>query len=140
MSSLPPGSEASPSNHEFARNALLAMTGAGVAVTQDLTDAGVDPYLIRNHPMATLLVLTDGGPRRPVELAGRVGMTSGGMTKVIDKLEALGLVDRDADVIDDGRGVLVSLTREGHRAARRILEVAAPALRKAVDDLRSLQS
>lgn len=116
------------------------MTAVGVAVTEDLTDAGVDPYLIRNHPMATLLMLADGGPMRPVELTERVGMTSGGMTKVIDKLEALGLVDRDADAVDDGRGVLVSLTQEGHRAARRILDVAAPALRKAVNDFRSLPS
>ena len=116
------------------------MTGIGVAVTSDLTDAGVEPYVIGNHPMTTLLILAADGPTRPVELAERVGMTSGGMTKVIDRLEQLQLVDRDSDLVEDGRGVLVGLTTNGQRTVETVLDATAPRLRKAVADLSSLPS
>jgi DNA-binding MarR family transcriptional regulator len=40
--------------------------------------------------------------------------TSGGMTHILDRLERQDLIERLADP-DDRRGVLVGLTRKGHR-------------------------
>lgn len=126
------------SDREFAHRALLTMTGVGAGVTSDLTDAGVEPYVVGNHPMTTLLILADDGPTRPVELAERVGMTSGGMTKVIDRLEQLELVERDPDAVADGRGLLVRLTTDGRRTVDTVLDASVPRLRKAVSELSSL--
>lgn len=54
-------------------------------------------------------------------LARGLVMTSGGMTKRLDKLEAAGLVRRSPDP-DDRRGVLVSLTDRGLGAVDRAVE------------------
>ena len=52
----------------------------------------------------------------PSELMRLVTLTSGAMTNRIDRLEALGLVRREADP-DDRRGVLICLTNEGRKLA-----------------------
>ena len=49
----------------------------------------------------------------PSRLAEAVLISSGGMTKVIDRLARAGLVERSVDP-NDRRGVLVSLTAAGH--------------------------
>ena len=48
----------------------------------------------------------------PGELTGRLDRSSGGMTKILKRLEEAGLVRRLPDP-DDGRGSLVSLTKAG---------------------------
>jgi DNA-binding MarR family transcriptional regulator len=54
-------------------------------------------------------------------LARGLVMSTGGMTKRLDKLEAAGLVARSADP-DDRRGVLVSLTDRGLEVVDRAVE------------------
>jgi DNA-binding MarR family transcriptional regulator len=55
-----------------------------------------------------------GAPHRmaPSRLAEVVLRTTGGMTKIVDRLERAGLVERERDPADR-RGVLVRLTRRG---------------------------
>ena len=52
----------------------------------------------------------------PSQLAAALGLSSGGMTKAITRLEAAGLVKRIPDP-SDGRGVLVELTSRGKQLA-----------------------
>ncbi|HWI74759.1 MAG TPA: MarR family transcriptional regulator, partial [Baekduia sp.] len=54
-------------------------------------------------------------------LARGLVMTTGGMTKRLDKLQAAGLVSRTPDP-DDRRGVLVSLSRKGLKVVDRAVE------------------
>jgi DNA-binding MarR family transcriptional regulator len=54
-------------------------------------------------------------------LARGLVMTTGGMTKRLDRLESAGYVKRSPDP-DDRRGVLVSLTRKGLRVVDRAVE------------------
>lgn len=60
-----------------------------------------------------------GAPYRlaPAELSRTLLLTSGGLTKRIDRLQAAGIVSRAPDP-DDGRGVLVALTDSGHALFR----------------------
>ena len=60
----------------------------------------------------TVLRVLDDGPKSPSRLAEYVVRTTGGMTKIVDRLAKRGLVVRVADP-DDRRGVLVELTGEG---------------------------
>jgi DNA-binding MarR family transcriptional regulator len=55
-----------------------------------------------------------GPPYRvsPTDLYGRLGRSSGGMTKILKRLEEAKLIERVPDP-NDGRGLLVGLTREG---------------------------
>jgi DNA-binding MarR family transcriptional regulator len=52
----------------------------------------------------------------PSQLNEPLGLSSGGITKTVDRMEEAGLVRRWPDP-EDGRGVLVGLTARGHRRA-----------------------
>jgi predicted ArsR family transcriptional regulator len=87
----------------------------GAAVTGAL--GGVD---ISDNPSLLIVVRLElDGPMRPGDIAGTVGLTSGGVTKVLTRLENAGLVTRRRRAFaHDRRGVEVSLTDEGRKAAR----------------------
>jgi DNA-binding MarR family transcriptional regulator len=77
------------------------------------------------------------GPITAGDLARRVGITSGAVTGVVDRLTALGLVTREADPADRRR-VIVRLAADGalrsRRQNRRLLEAFA-ALGADVDEV-----
>jgi len=50
----------------------------------------------------------------PTELSELLLRSSGGITQIVDRLEARGLLERSRDPAD-GRRVVVGLTPEGHR-------------------------
>jgi len=54
-------------------------------------------------------------PHRITELAEREGITQPGVTQIVNRLEGRGWVERQTDP-DDGRAVLVALTRPGGEA------------------------
>ena len=59
--------------------------------------------------------LADRGPRRPTELACHVGVTAPTISRQLQHLEELGLIQR-MEAMDDGRAYLVALTGKGrHR-------------------------
>jgi DNA-binding MarR family transcriptional regulator len=65
----------------------------------------------------------------PTQLLRSVMLSSGGMTNRLDRLEAAGLIERQADP-DDRRGVVVGLTERGRKVidaatAARFAEAAA---------------
>jgi DNA-binding MarR family transcriptional regulator len=58
------------------------------------------------------------GQLRPGDLYNAVGCSPGGLTKMIDRLERRGLVERSAD-LEDGRCFQIRLTSEGEALERR---------------------
>jgi DNA-binding MarR family transcriptional regulator len=64
-----------------------------------------------------------GPPYRmsPSRINEALALSSGGVTKTIDRLEAAGFVKRGPDP-EDGRGVLVELTARGRKMAERIFD------------------
>ena len=95
--------------------------------------------LAGNVPVIILGRLAADGPLRPVELMSATGLTSGGMTKAVDRLVVTGLVVRSPDP-SDGRGVLVELSPGGRDAVRQIDEALAEALDRNADATRKLVS
>jgi DNA-binding MarR family transcriptional regulator len=80
----------------------------------------LDPFGLRFVDYSVLRLLQLAGPPHrmsPSELAELVLRSSGGMTQILDRLEAAGLVARAADP-SDRRKVLVALTAAGLRTAR----------------------
>lgn len=75
-----------------------------------------------------------GAPYRltPTELSRAAMLTSGAMTNRLDRLEARGLVQREADP-DDRRGVLVVLTERGLALADRAIEARFAEARSAAE-------
>ena len=65
----------------------------------------------------------EGPPYRmsPSRINEALALSSGGVTKTVDRLETAGLVKRTPDP-NDGRGVLVELTARGRKMAAKIFD------------------
>ncbi|MFD0569063.1 MarR family winged helix-turn-helix transcriptional regulator [Kitasatospora gansuensis] len=78
-----------------------------------------------SHLMFEVLLILGraGGPGLPMRVIGREQvLTTGGVTRLVDRMEAAGLVERAADP-EDRRGRLVRLTALGERTAVRAARV-----------------
>lgn len=93
-------------------------------------------YQISGTDMRVLLALRRGGPpyaKRPTDLFRALLVTSGAMTKKVDRLIEHGLVERMADPAHGG-GFLIRLTRKGLQVVEEVVvtlakeSVIAPAM------------
>ncbi|WP_167476652.1 MarR family winged helix-turn-helix transcriptional regulator [Nocardia arthritidis] len=77
---------------------------------------------------------------RPTELASMTSFSSGGTTKLVDRIERAGLVERRPDP-SDRRATLIAITDAGLAALRKGLAVHVPDLhRYLVDNLTANQA
>jgi DNA-binding MarR family transcriptional regulator len=90
--------------------AVGRLADAGAAYEAGL-DARLQTLSGRQHD-AILALLADG-PARPKQLAETLQLSSGGLTYVIDQLEAEGFVTRSYGTGDDRRSVVVELSASG---------------------------
>lgn len=112
---------------DIAGEALLLMTESGSEATSLLLSMD-RASTAGNAQVFVLVSLRMNGPMRPVELAAGVGMTTGGMTKVLDGLEASDLILRTSEGVEDGRGRSVVLTEEGLAHTDEMLSLVAPVM------------
>lgn len=100
---------------------LVRLGEFGALVTRHLSAIAEDERLVGNVPIVVLCRLDLEGPLRPNEIAELEHMTTGGISKLLDKLESDGLVERQRGAIEaDQRAVLVAITPEGRSLARRM--------------------
>ncbi len=127
-------------NHTLttAARCLLKTGELGSRMSRDIAEVSGDGYLAGNAPAAVLTCLWLEKSMRPRDVAKVIGLTTGGTTKVLDHLEDSGLVVRDADAIDDGRGVAVTLTAKGQGVTERILSTVGPSLAQLASELAML--
>ena len=71
--------------------------------------------------LASLRRIGDPYQLSPTQLMQETMVTSGTMTNRLDRLEELGLITRTQDP-DDGRGILVTLTKSGAKAVDSAME------------------
>ena len=100
--------------------ALLSAARLGIQMNTAI-ERVPSPGTSNNLPIMVLASVLQEGPLRIGDLASRVGMTSGGMTKAIDRLELDGLVERIADV-DDGRALRVAITEVGEKYMHQVAD------------------
>ena len=107
----------------------------------------LEPHGLSFNEYAVLRVLSASAPAHqasPSRLAEAVVTSSGGMTRIIDRLDRTGLVERSIDP-NDRRGVVVTLTAAGHSKSEsasasyadgrsRVLARLVPIERAAIDD------
>ena len=79
------------------------------------------PHGLQYSDYALLSLLRFSGSMSPKSLNRFLAITSGGLTKSIDRLEAGRLVRRTPDP-DDGRGRLVVLTKKGERLVGQVFD------------------
>src|SRR5215212_6220169 len=120
---------------------LLLVSNYTRMASRAMLEISPDPELITNASLVVLCSLDLDGPCRPGALQELTGLSSGGVSKLLDRMEAAGVVKRTyGGVPGDNRGVLVSITRRGRAlAARFTSEVACrlPESRRLVDEVSS---
>lgn len=102
---------------------LMATVELGEAMAGSIVKRSGDTSLAFNAPLAVITELALRGPRRPSQLAAFTGLTSGGVTKLIDRMEEAGVVTRTTGLVKrDQRAVMVTLTDKGKAFAHAIAE------------------
>jgi DNA-binding MarR family transcriptional regulator len=102
--------------------AIVARVGRAAAYFDQSTNALMGRFGLSRSSWDVLASLRRAGPpyeRSPTELYRGLMRTSGTMTNRLKRLEREGLIERSADP-QDGRGLLVRLTRKGLRLADEI--------------------
>jgi DNA-binding MarR family transcriptional regulator len=124
-----------PEQHQMAERVILELASLGSSMSKAMADATDSPDFVANAPMQVLCLLDLDGPARPSAIGAVVGLTSGGTTKLLDRMEEAGLIRRAYGVFDDDhRGVQVTLTPRGLE----LLGTAAGALVDHLPDVSSL--
>lgn len=113
-------------NFVLTRSVGFALTKARNLVATEM-DAALKDLDITSPQMGILLSLQSGMAATPFELSKLLGIDTGLMTRMLDKLEGKGLLARSRDV-DDRRVVNLALTDKGEEVATRIPEVAPQVL------------
>ncbi|SAL70731.1 MarR family transcriptional regulator [Caballeronia udeis] len=90
-------------------------------------DAALKDLDITSQQMGILMSLTLGQAATPFELSKVLGIDTGLMTRMLDKLEAKELLQRSRS-LEDRRVVNLTLTEKGEEVAARIPEVAPDVL------------
>lgn len=98
------------------------MSAAGAAYTEDV-DVALAPFGVVNpNDRWTLALVGERGVLRPSELAAELGLTTGGVSLVLTRLQTRGLIHREqGSCATDRRAVLIVLSARGERAAKSLI-------------------
>jgi DNA-binding MarR family transcriptional regulator len=96
-------------------------------------DAALKDLDITSQQMGILLSLTSGIATTPFELSKLLGIDTGLMTRMLDKLETKGLLERSRS-LEDRRVVNLKLTEKGEEVASQLPEVAPGVLNNRLKD------
>ncbi|WP_042259618.1 MarR family winged helix-turn-helix transcriptional regulator [Paraburkholderia heleia] len=115
-------------DHYTTKNFMLTESvGFRIVKARNLVVAEMDAALkdldITGQQMGILLSLKQGVATTPFELSKLLGIDTGLMTRMLDKLEVKGLLERSRDA-DDRRVVNLHLTAKGLETAAQIPEIA----------------
>jgi len=99
--------------------AILMLVGHLGQNLHDALVAGADTELVGNAEVLVVCSLSMKESLRPSDVMALTGLSSGGVTKLIDRLEAGGLILRELGTDPNDRRVTrLVLTPQGERAAR----------------------
>jgi DNA-binding MarR family transcriptional regulator len=106
------------------------LTKARNLVAADM-DAALKPIDVTSQQMGIVLWLSRGVATTPFEMSRHLSIDTGLMTRMLDKLEAKGLLKRTRSNTDR-RVFDLTLTRKGEAVAAEIPDIALPVLNERV--------
>ncbi|OXI48896.1 MarR family winged helix-turn-helix transcriptional regulator [Burkholderia aenigmatica] len=115
-----------PKNFLLTESVGFVLAKARNLITSEM-DAALKDLDITAQQMGVLLSLRSGSATTPFELSKLLGVDTGLMTRLLDKLEGKGLVERSRSV-SDRRVVDLALTEAGQAVAAQIPEIAPKVL------------
>lgn len=121
-------------NHYTPENfSLTQSVGFSINKARNLLITEMDTALkdldITSQQMGILLSIRWGVATTPFELSRLLGIDTGLMTRMLDKLEAKGLLERSRS-IEDRRVVNLELTKEGEAIAAQLPSIAPAVLNR----------
>jgi len=123
--------------------AIGLLLGRAAIVKDRILDGHLEAHGVTAAQFKVLIIVTQYQVDTPAELCRYLGLDSGSMTRMLDRLEHKGLVQRQRRP-DDRRQVRLVLTEEGQRLADRLPQIGAAAMNDLVgalelDELRTLE-
>jgi DNA-binding MarR family transcriptional regulator len=100
-------------------------------IEAELKAAGFPP--LSWYDVLLELARAEGGRLRPLELERRTLLAQYNASRLIDRMEKTGLVERLAHP-EDGRGQLVAITAEGRALQKRMWRIYGPAIARHVGE------
>jgi DNA-binding MarR family transcriptional regulator len=91
---------------------IIVLCGAGNELSDVVRSRTQSEAMVANSAMMTAALLRLDGPMRPSEIAEALSVTTGGMTKIVNRLARDGIVRKSPEG-KDRRAVIVELTDEG---------------------------
>lgn len=115
-----------PKNFMVTESVGFAISRARNLIVAEM-DAALKPLEMTSPQMGVLLSIRAGVASTPFELSKLLSIDTGLMTRLIDKLESKGWVERSRSV-DDRRVVNLALTKAGEAVTAQIPEIAPKVL------------
>jgi DNA-binding MarR family transcriptional regulator len=139
----PTGPEESPGDEPSVRqrsraniDIMLRVVRVGLHATRATRERLVESEFAQNVSELALYGLLVHGSLRPSEIATMTGLSSGGVSGLLERLEGLGIVSRDFGMVPgDRRGVVVRLTDKGYRGMLVVIEIRQPLIEALLDEL-----
>ncbi len=130
-----------PDNFHNCRLGLLL--GRAAILKDKIIDTHMEPHGITAAQFKVLIIMAQFGVDTPAELCRHLSLDSGSMTRMLDRLEQKGLLDRKRSALDR-RQVQLVLTDDGQRLADRLPHIGAEALNQLAgalepDELQTLE-
>ena len=130
-----------PDNFHNCRLGLLL--GRAAILKDKIIDIHMEPHGITAAQFKVLIIMAQFGVDTPAELCRHLSLDSGSMTRMLDRLEQKGLLDRKRSALDR-RQVQLVLTDDGQRLADRLPHIGAEALNQLAgalepDELQTLE-
>ena len=125
-------------------NCHLGLLLGRAAILKDrIIDTHMEPHGITAAQFKVLIIMAQFGVDTPAELCRHLSLDSGSMTRMLDRLEQKGLLDRKRSALDR-RQVQLVLTDDGQRLADRLPYIGAEALNQLAgalepDELQTLE-
>jgi MarR family 2-MHQ and catechol resistance regulon transcriptional repressor len=120
-------------DRDLALKLFIVLSRAHTAV-QRHSEANIAEHGLSHGEFAILEALYHKGPLLLGEVQRKILISSGGVTYLVDRLEADGLVER-RECETDGRARYAALTRKGQQLMKRIFPDHAAALERSVAGL-----
>ena len=118
----------SPDNFSLTQSVGFSITKARNLLVAEM-DAALKELDITSQQMGIMMSMRRGVATTPFELSKLLGIDTGLMTRMLDKFETRGLLERSRSV-EDRRVVNLKLTKEGEALAARLPEIAPVVLNR----------
>ena len=119
------------------------LLGRAALVKDRILDSHLQDFGVTAAQFKVLIIVTQYQVDTPAELCRYLGLDSGSMTRMLDRLEQKELIVRNR-CADDRRLVRLALTADGQRLADRLPEIGAAAMNElcgvlAPEELKTLE-